>query len=205
MFSFSSLRQPVEGSHRVLRHRTGHCCAGACRSPKTMSNKYGISNQDEREIRARDKACVYCRILMKPASDIFRMLLSEKRTVYAIARELNRRGIAYSGTQWDYQAVYSILTHPKYCGCQLFGRTSRKLCTRTVKLPRSQWCFEFADASFGLEARNPLAFTSWVLNSILPRLISGVINTTLRAKMYPTRRRESYLICTVRVHTFRNK
>jgi 5-methylcytosine-specific restriction endonuclease McrA len=30
-----------------------------------MSNTYGISDQDEREIRARDKACVYCGILMK--------------------------------------------------------------------------------------------------------------------------------------------
>jgi hypothetical protein len=30
-----------------------------------MSNTYGISDQDEREIRARDKTCVYCRILMK--------------------------------------------------------------------------------------------------------------------------------------------
>jgi 5-methylcytosine-specific restriction endonuclease McrA len=30
-----------------------------------MSNTYGISKQDEREIRARDKTCVYCRILMK--------------------------------------------------------------------------------------------------------------------------------------------
>ena len=71
--------------------------------------------------------------------DIFRMLLSEKLTVHAIARELNRRRIAYLSTQWDYQAVYNILTHPKYCGCHLFGRTSRKLYTPTVKLPRSQW------------------------------------------------------------------
>lgn len=30
-----------------------------------MSNAYGISEQDEREVRARDKACVYCRVLMK--------------------------------------------------------------------------------------------------------------------------------------------
>jgi 5-methylcytosine-specific restriction endonuclease McrA len=34
-----------------------------------MSNTYGISIQDEREIRARDRACVYCGIVMKPASD----------------------------------------------------------------------------------------------------------------------------------------
>jgi hypothetical protein len=30
-----------------------------------MSNKYGIPDADEREIRARDKACVYCHIAMK--------------------------------------------------------------------------------------------------------------------------------------------
>ena len=30
-----------------------------------MSNTFGISKQDEREIRARDKSCVYCGVLMK--------------------------------------------------------------------------------------------------------------------------------------------
>ena len=30
-----------------------------------MSNTFGISEQDEREIRARDKLCVYCGVLMK--------------------------------------------------------------------------------------------------------------------------------------------
>ena len=30
-----------------------------------MSNTYGISMQDEREIRARDKTCVYCQIVME--------------------------------------------------------------------------------------------------------------------------------------------
>jgi hypothetical protein len=68
------------------------------------------------------------------------MLLSDNRTVYAIARDLNKRGVSYlNHAQWDYQAVYNILTHPKYCGCHVFGRTSRKLYTPTVNLPPSQW------------------------------------------------------------------
>jgi DNA invertase Pin-like site-specific DNA recombinase len=72
--------------------------------------------------------------------DIFGMLIHEKRTAYAIARELNRRGIAYiSGAKWDYQAVYNILIHPKYAGCHVFGRTSSRLSTPTVKLPKSEW------------------------------------------------------------------
>ena len=72
--------------------------------------------------------------------DIYRMLVSEKKSVYAIARELNRRGVLYlSKSEWDYQAVYTILTHPKYAGCHVFGRTSCKLHTPTVKLPKSEW------------------------------------------------------------------
>jgi hypothetical protein len=30
-----------------------------------MSNTYGISEKEEREIRDRDKTCVYCRVLMR--------------------------------------------------------------------------------------------------------------------------------------------
>lgn len=72
--------------------------------------------------------------------DIYRMLLSNKLTVYAIARELNERGVEYVGdSRWDYQAVYAVLTGPKYCGCHIFGRTSTKLSTPTVRLPKSEW------------------------------------------------------------------
>ena len=72
--------------------------------------------------------------------EIYRMLIDEKKTVYAIARELNRRGIAPVGnSEWDYQAVHSILTHPKYAGCSVIGRTSQRLYTRKVQVPRSQW------------------------------------------------------------------
>lgn len=72
--------------------------------------------------------------------DIFRMLTIEKRTVYSIAMELNKRGVPYvNNSTWDYQAVFNILTHPKYAGYCVFARTSRKLYTPTVRLPRSQW------------------------------------------------------------------
>src|SRR5579864_3556359 len=72
--------------------------------------------------------------------DIYRMLLFEKRTVYAIACELNRRGIEYTGySKWDYQAVYNVLTHPKYAGCNVFGRTSSRLYNPRVNLPQSEW------------------------------------------------------------------
>ncbi|HWY52949.1 MAG TPA: recombinase family protein [Terriglobales bacterium] len=72
--------------------------------------------------------------------DIYRMLVSDKLSVCGIACELNRRGVRYMGRSvWDYQAVYGILTHPKYVGCHTFNRTSCQLCTPTVRLPRSDW------------------------------------------------------------------
>jgi hypothetical protein len=33
-----------------------------------MSNKYGIPEKDEKEVRAKDKACVYCHKAMKEYS-----------------------------------------------------------------------------------------------------------------------------------------
>jgi DNA invertase Pin-like site-specific DNA recombinase len=72
--------------------------------------------------------------------DIFRMFTEEKRTVYGIARELNRRKAKYlTDSRWDYLAVYNILTHPKYIGCNVFGRTTQKLGTASVRQPVSEW------------------------------------------------------------------
>jgi len=72
--------------------------------------------------------------------EIYRMFIEEKRTVYGIARELNRKNIRYLGnSKWDYSAVFSILSHPKYVGCNLFGRTSQKLGARSVRNPESDW------------------------------------------------------------------
>lgn len=72
--------------------------------------------------------------------DIYRMLVSDKLSVHAIACELNKRRVEYIGdSKWDYQAVYGVLTHPKYAGSHVFGRTSCKLYTPIVRLPRSEW------------------------------------------------------------------
>jgi len=68
------------------------------------------------------------------------MLISDKLSVHAIACELNKQRVEYIGeSAWDYQAVCAVLTHPKYTGCPVFGRTSSKLYTPAVRLPRSEW------------------------------------------------------------------
>jgi site-specific recombinase XerC/DNA invertase Pin-like site-specific DNA recombinase len=71
---------------------------------------------------------------------IFDMFVREKRSVADIARELNRRDIKnFSGRVWEYQGVNNILMHPKYAGFNVFNRTTRKLSTPTLKVPRSEW------------------------------------------------------------------
>lgn len=72
--------------------------------------------------------------------DIFRLFISEQLPVYAIATELNRRHIPYlNDSRWDYQAVYTVLTHPKYAGIHVFGRTSSRLYTPKINRPKSEW------------------------------------------------------------------
>jgi DNA invertase Pin-like site-specific DNA recombinase len=72
--------------------------------------------------------------------EIYRLLITEKLPVYAIARHLNARAIpCVAGSEWDYQTVYSVLTHPKYAGVHVFGRTSSRLYTPCVRLPPSDW------------------------------------------------------------------
>ncbi len=122
---------------------------------------------------------------LQAVREIYRMLISEKRSISAITRELNRRGIAYIGdSEWNQQAVYNILTHPKYAGCNVFGRTSSKLHTPKVRLPQSEWvltpgAFEpivdavtFAEAQKVLEKRMINKSDTGLLDSLRALLAS---------------------------------
>lgn len=77
--------------------------------------------------------------------DMYRMLISGRLSVPDIARELNRTGVKQPGKRpgqgdpWNYQTVYQILTSPKYAGIHVFGRSTQKLSTPSVRLPRSEW------------------------------------------------------------------
>jgi DNA invertase Pin-like site-specific DNA recombinase len=72
--------------------------------------------------------------------DIYRMYISERRSLCSIARKLNSDGVPRPGhSTWDFLAVRMILTHPKYIGCAVFGQVSKKLHTPVVKIPKSEW------------------------------------------------------------------
>ena len=73
-------------------------------------------------------------------TEIYRMFIEERRTVHGVAQELNRRKTKYVGdSKWDQTAVLKILSHPKYAGYNVFGRTSQKLGTSSVRVPESEW------------------------------------------------------------------
>jgi len=76
--------------------------------------------------------------------DMYRMLISDRLSVPDIARELNQKGIKQAGKRpgdaaWNYQTVYQVLTNPKYAGIHVFGRSTQKLSTRSVRLPKAEW------------------------------------------------------------------
>ncbi len=72
--------------------------------------------------------------------DIYRMYISDRRSLCSIARKLNSNGVPRPGhSRWDFSAVRTILTHPKYIGCAVFGQVSKKLNTPVVKVPKSEW------------------------------------------------------------------
>lgn len=72
--------------------------------------------------------------------DIYQMLISEGLPAYAIARELNRMGVSSQrGSQWTHHTVAEVLTNPKYAGFHVYGRTTSRLYTPVVRLPKCDW------------------------------------------------------------------
>lgn len=72
--------------------------------------------------------------------DIYRMLIADGLPIYAIARELNRKGVRYQNeSRWTHHGVAEVLSNPKYAGVHVYGRTTSRLYTPTVRLPKCDW------------------------------------------------------------------
>src|ERR1700676_5145014 len=90
----------------------------------------------------------------------------EHKGATQIARELNNKHIRFrDGNAWAAYAVDEILRNPKYMGCNVWNRTSKKLDGPCVAVPSQEWVV------------NPLAFCPIVdpvtfnqVQQILPRL-----------------------------------
>lgn len=80
--------------------------------------------------------------------EIYRMFVAKGLSTDSIARELNRRGIRFTEkSKWSHYAVNSVLTRPKYCGRCAFNRTSSRLFTPKIRLPKSEWFVMAGDST----------------------------------------------------------
>ena len=72
--------------------------------------------------------------------EIFRLVVEERKTYRQIADILNRRGVSYvAGRQWQVSSVLGIIQNPKYSGCYVWGRRSKKLGGRSLRVPEELW------------------------------------------------------------------
>lgn len=73
--------------------------------------------------------------------EIYHMFIADRLSTTEIASELNRRSVPYLfGGKWYQVGVYRVLTHPKYCGCHVFGQRSQILKGPNRTMPRHSWC-----------------------------------------------------------------
>jgi len=72
--------------------------------------------------------------------EMFRKFTVDRLSLKAIARDLNQRGVpSIKNRRWTHSVVGSMLSHPKYVGCNVFNRTTMRLGTAPVAVPTSDW------------------------------------------------------------------
>ena len=72
--------------------------------------------------------------------EMFRKFTLDGMSFKAIARDLNWRGVpSIKNKQWTHGVVASLISHPKYVGCNVFNRTTMRLGAAPVPVPKSDW------------------------------------------------------------------
>ena len=72
--------------------------------------------------------------------EIFRKFTVDRLSLKAITRDLNQRGVlSVQNRHWTHSVVASLLSHPKYIGCNVFNRTTTRLGSAPVAVPTSDW------------------------------------------------------------------
>jgi DNA invertase Pin-like site-specific DNA recombinase len=72
--------------------------------------------------------------------EIYSLFTEKNLGLKAIAEDLNRRGIpSPRNGRWTHSVVATILSHPKYIGCNVFNQTTKRLGGPWAARPRSEW------------------------------------------------------------------
>lgn len=68
------------------------------------------------------------------------MFTVERKSLRAIARELNSRHVSTStGSDWDDTDVVRMIEHPRYTGCAVFYQHTSRLGRASVRTPKEEW------------------------------------------------------------------
>jgi DNA invertase Pin-like site-specific DNA recombinase len=70
---------------------------------------------------------------------MFAMVIERRLSCTEIARQLNRDRVLFHGKKWGRHDVFNVLTHPKYAGYNVWGRTSAKLHSKVAYIGRERW------------------------------------------------------------------
>jgi len=98
--------------------------------------------------RGERKSLMTDRVILVPGTpdevervrDIFRLFTIKKLGLKAIARDLNQRGVpSPHNARWTHSVVRTILSNPKYVGCNVFNQTTGRLGAPPVARPRAEW------------------------------------------------------------------
>jgi DNA invertase Pin-like site-specific DNA recombinase len=72
--------------------------------------------------------------------EIYRLYTVERMSLHGIAAELNRRKVRSGrNASWTHSVVRTILSHPRYVGCNVFNQTTNRLGKPMVVRHRSEW------------------------------------------------------------------
>ncbi|HWO32785.1 MAG TPA: recombinase family protein [Candidatus Acidoferrum sp.] len=72
--------------------------------------------------------------------EIFRKFTVDRMSLKAIARDLNNRGVpSIQNKRWTHSVVASLISHPKYVGCNVFNRTTMRLGAVPGAVPTADW------------------------------------------------------------------
>jgi DNA invertase Pin-like site-specific DNA recombinase len=118
---------------------------------------------------------------VEQVQDIFRLFTLKKLGAKAIARDLNRRGIpSPKNRQWTHSVVTTILSHPKYIGCNVFNQTTKRLGGPWVARPRPEWVI-IPGAFKGIVDPNTFALAQKMLSNLTARKTDEQVLRELRS------------------------
>jgi DNA invertase Pin-like site-specific DNA recombinase len=118
---------------------------------------------------------------VEQVQDIFRLFTIKNMSAKAIARDLNRRGIpSPQNRRWTHSVVASILSHPRYVGCNVFNQTTKRLGGPWVARPRAEWLI--VPAAFkGIVDPNTFAAAQEILSNQTARKTDEQVLRELRS------------------------